>query len=357
NFKSRRAIDRGHDAKRQPLGLKPRALLDMRFDEGGDAGPAERPRPLRIAAEAYERVAHQDAVRVLLVENVFRIVSSKRARAGEGRAKTDALLIAEGHDLDRVVKALVAPAQALNDPQRRQRAIISVVPSGVAHRVDVRAKHERRSACPSALIARHDIAGRVDFRFEPRLAAPADEGVRRAPMRLRQEKPRQPPRIVGELRERLEPGHEPQAGRALRVRYAGVHQFCAVSRPSQRARTLRSSSVIWLKLLGGMAWLRTACCRMAGAKRAICSGVSRSTPFGASPISSIGSGAWHIMQRSCTMSTTSGGAFGSSRLAVSVGRSANPISERMPGDAVAAKPNAQRTAAAAAAHAHQGARS
>jgi hypothetical protein len=41
--------------------------------------------------------------------------------------------------------------------------------------------------------------------------------------------------------------------------FPNVHQFCAVSTPSQRASVLRSSSVIWLKLLGGIAWLKTAC--------------------------------------------------------------------------------------------------
>ncbi len=116
-----------------------------------------------------------------------------------------------------------------------------------------------RRACPFALIASHDIAGRINLRFEARLCAPADEGKRGASMRFGQKKPRQPPRFVGEVGERLEPGHQPPAGREVRVQDASVHQFCAVSTPSQRARTLRSSSVIWLKLLGGIAWLKTAC--------------------------------------------------------------------------------------------------
>ena len=123
----------------------------------------------------------------------------------------------------------------------------------------MRAKHESRSACPLALVASHDIAGCVNFRFEPRLAAPTDEGKRRASMRFGEKKPRQPPRFVGEVSERLEPGHQPPAGGEVHVQYASVHQFCAVSTPSQRASVLRSSSVIWLKLLGGIAWLKTAC--------------------------------------------------------------------------------------------------
>ena len=139
----------------------------------------------RIAAERDQRLAHRDAARVTLIERILRIVSSERERAGERGAKAHALLVAEGHDFNRVIEALIARAQALNDGKRRQRAIISVVEPGVAHRVDVRAKHESRSACPFALIASHDIAGRVDFRFEPRLAAPADEGVRGASMGFR----------------------------------------------------------------------------------------------------------------------------------------------------------------------------
>ena len=122
---------------------------------------------------------------VPLVERVFRIVSGERARARERGAKTNALLIAEGHDFNRVIEALIARAQRLDDGKRRQRAIVSVIRPGVAHRVDVRAKHESRSACPLALVASHDIAGRVDFRLQPRLAAPTNEGMRGPSMRFR----------------------------------------------------------------------------------------------------------------------------------------------------------------------------
>ena len=47
DLKPRRAVDRGDDAKRQPLRLERRALLDMRFDEGGDVGSSGATRPVR----------------------------------------------------------------------------------------------------------------------------------------------------------------------------------------------------------------------------------------------------------------------------------------------------------------------
>ena len=95
-----------------------------------------------------------------------------------------------------MIEPLAAPGQRLDHRERGQRAIVSVVAPGVAHGVDVRAEHQRRRAGAPALVARHDVAGRVDARLEPGLAAPADERLSGAPMRVRQEKPRQAPRLV-----------------------------------------------------------------------------------------------------------------------------------------------------------------
>ena len=47
DLEPRCAVDRGHDAKRQPLRLQARALLDMRLDEGGDALAREGTRAVR----------------------------------------------------------------------------------------------------------------------------------------------------------------------------------------------------------------------------------------------------------------------------------------------------------------------
>ena len=47
NLEPRRAVDRGDDSERQPLGLEPRSLLDMRFDESGDARAPKRARLVR----------------------------------------------------------------------------------------------------------------------------------------------------------------------------------------------------------------------------------------------------------------------------------------------------------------------
>ena len=113
HFESRRAVDRGHDPERQPVGLQDRSLLDMRLDERGDAGPPDRPCPLGIAAEGLERFAHRDAARTPLVERVLRISPGESARAGEGGAKADTLLVAEGDDFNRVIEALGLKAQAV----------------------------------------------------------------------------------------------------------------------------------------------------------------------------------------------------------------------------------------------------
>ena len=75
---------------------------------------------------------------------------------------------------------------------------------------------------------------------------------------------------------------------------------------SQAATASRSSRVISVRLLGGIAWVMTAWMRMASACRAISSGVSRRTPFGAVTIpSQTGSAAWHIEQRDWIARTAS----------------------------------------------------
>src|SRR6185437_13878579 len=272
---------------------------------------------------------HHDAVGVSLVERLLGIGSGERPRAGEGGLEANPFLIAEGDDFDCVIEALAACGKLLDDRERRQRAKVSVVATGVAHRVDVRAGHESERARKLAFVASDDIARRVDPRLEPRLATPADEGARRLGMRVREKEARQAPRLVGEGGEGCEPRHQPASGLEIGFRHGSARQFRAVSSLSQRPSVLRSSSVIWLKLLGGIAWVRTANSRIAGAKRAMCSGVSRRIPFGASPISSIGWAAWHIMQRNWMMSTTSCGALGSSASAAAAGKSARPINVRM----------------------------
>ena len=123
------------DPERQPLGLQRRSLLDMRFDEGGDARPPDRPRPFRIAAESLQRVAHREAGRVALVERILRICPGERPRAREGGAEANALLVAEGDDLDCVIEALAAPGQRLDHRERSQRAI------------DFRRSDRRRARC------------------------------------------------------------------------------------------------------------------------------------------------------------------------------------------------------------------
>src|SRR5471030_2184699 len=110
-------------------------------------------------------------------------------------------------------------------------------------------------------------------------------------------------------------------------------------------------------LLGGIAWLITACVRIAAANLAMCSGVSRSTPFGASPMpSKTGSGEWHIEQRVETTLTTSAGALGRLAIATAAGGAGpRPSTVRMPGEAAMQTQNAAQIATAATNQAHHGA--
>ena len=264
DLEPRRAADRGDDADRQTLGFQDRALFDMRLDEGGDIVRADRSRLLGIAAEGLQRVAHRDAARVLLVERGLRIGPGERARAGERGPKTNAFLVAEADDFDRVLQPLAALAERLDDGERGQRAVIAVVTPGVAHRVDMRAQHQSRRARAPSLIARDHVAGGVDPRLEPRLGAPADQGsAARRCASDRKSRVRRPGSSVKSAN---------ASSRAIRRRPASssalgemdAHQFRAVRGSSQRPSVARSSSVMPLKLLGGIAWVKTACIEYGG---------------------------------------------------------------------------------------------
>src|ERR671913_617872 len=86
----------------------------------------------------------------------------------------------------------------------------------------------------------------------------------------------------------------------------GIQRVAVSLAASQVATALRSSRVISVMLLGGMAWVSTLWIRMISAWRAISSGVSRRTPLGAMEMpSQAGSAAWHMEQRDWMASTAS----------------------------------------------------
>ena len=81
DLEPRCAVDRGHDAKRQPLGLEPGPCSICASTKAATSRRAEGSRArFGIAAELVERLAHQDAVGVALVERVL-ADSCPRARA------------------------------------------------------------------------------------------------------------------------------------------------------------------------------------------------------------------------------------------------------------------------------------
>ena len=86
----------------------------------------------------------------------------------------------------------------------------------------MRAEHQRGRSRPLALVARDDIAGRVDPRFEAGFGAPADERLRAPPVRVGEKQARQASRLVGEGGEGLEPRHQLRGRPRDRPRTGGV---------------------------------------------------------------------------------------------------------------------------------------
>ena len=73
-----------------------------------------------------------------------------------------------------------------------------------------------------------------------------------------------------------------------------------------RARIARSASVMFVLFPGGIVRVATARSWMRDARAAICSGVSKATPAGATPkVRSAGSAEWHAAQRRSTTWRTS----------------------------------------------------
>ena len=97
------AVDRRHDADRQPRRLEHRSLLDVELDVGehvarGERGVADA---RGIEAERAHRVAQRHAVAARPVEQRAVERAGDRARAEQRRAEAHALLVAEADHDDR----------------------------------------------------------------------------------------------------------------------------------------------------------------------------------------------------------------------------------------------------------------
>ena len=145
------------------------------------------------------------------------ILSGQRAGAGQRRAEANAFFVAKRDNFDGALEPLAARGERFDHRKSRQRSVIAVVASGVAHCVDMRPQHERGCAA-FCLIAGDDISGGVDPRLEGR--APADQPMKARAARLcaseRKSRVRRPG-PVGESRERVEPRHQLLAGHEIGV--------------------------------------------------------------------------------------------------------------------------------------------
>ena len=171
------AVDGGHHAHRQALGLEHRALLDMQLGVGEHVGALPRgvADALGIESERRQCVAHRHSIAVAAVEELPIERAGDRAAAEQRGAETHAFLVGESHDLDRERQPRPARVEGVNAIDGRDHAQHAVVLAGVAHGVEVRTQHEAGRARRTAFVATDDIADRIESRrsFPPRASSQA----------------------------------------------------------------------------------------------------------------------------------------------------------------------------------------
>src|SRR5579863_5074195 len=87
--------------------------------------------------------------------------------------------------------------------------------------------------------------------------------------------------------------------------HSQIFYFAGAPAAIHDASVIRSAPVISVMLPGGMKFERTATTSISGARTAICSSLSSSTPIGAAAMpAQTGSAAWHMLQRDTMMSET-----------------------------------------------------
>ena len=177
---ARDPVDGGDDADRKSFLLEHRALFDVNFDVTERLIRRER----FFATNATDRLPN--AFKAWRRDTPSSPISSRalksnragqRLGAAERRGKAHALFIAERDDLDGERKALAGFVRCLHhfdggdDPKR------AVEPAGIAHGVDVGAKHQRQRSAVAPAIAADDAAERVDAGRHARLAHPLGDQI------------------------------------------------------------------------------------------------------------------------------------------------------------------------------------
>ena len=166
--------DGGDHADGQPFGFEHRSLLDVQFRisehvlrrTGGVADAA------RVESESLERFAEPDSVGIGEVEHIRIERAGHRAAAEQRGTETDTFLVGKSDDLDCMREADPTSVQRVNALDRRHDAQHPVEPAGIAHRVEVRAKHQAWRIGGCALVPADDVADGVEARAHPGLAHP-----------------------------------------------------------------------------------------------------------------------------------------------------------------------------------------
>ena len=106
----------------------------------------------------------------------------------------------------------IAGGELLDHGERRERAEVAVVAAGVAHRVDMRAEHQRGRVGVLAFVARAHVADRVDPRAQAGFSRPLRELLAGRAIGGREIEAGQLAGFVGEGGEGVEPRHQPARG-------------------------------------------------------------------------------------------------------------------------------------------------
>jgi hypothetical protein len=201
------AVDRGHNAQRQPFLFQHRALLDVYFDVAD--GPVRRTflgsQARWIAAEIGQRLTPGNGVFVELIERFLVERAGQRPRSAERRGKAHALFVAEGDHLDGEREPRARFERGLHHFDRRDHPKRSVEPAGIADAVDVGAEHQRLRSAVARFVAADDAGQRIDTDRHPGVAHPIGDKVGGAAVGGSEIKPREPPGLVAQRGQLGEP--------------------------------------------------------------------------------------------------------------------------------------------------------
>jgi hypothetical protein len=196
-----------------------RALLDVQLDEGVRIDGAGN--GVAAIADARKLIAQHRAVDGLHRQRIVQPHAAgidERAQHVGREART--LLIGEHRDGERAARRDAGIVEALNDLEAGEHAVIAVVAAAGAHRVDMRAGHDRRHIL-LALAQGDDVADLVDPHVEAEFAHPGHDEVAALLVVVGQRQAAAAAALDGaDLRQPVQPVHQ---ARVVDVQIARTH--------------------------------------------------------------------------------------------------------------------------------------